>query len=693
MAALIVLVLPVSAAAVNMHVVFSVNGDTTKTSMVQGDSLAWGTDCSIGANLIWQIWYDVNGNGSIDDPGDRLVKTYSIVDGDTLSDGRPADIDPVPDGWYFTWPILLGVAPGTYLFRVDDLSAKMQAQKAMVVTALSSPPNSFAGRLVVPGHPAPDAAMLQNRWIEANAQNEDQMWSAMTDDSGRFTINVGNSGSGMGFTIDPPDIVGYVTPAEQAVTAIGHQSLADFVYSTATDSIFGTVLDNNGLTLPIFPIITATQQGGGWTRTDDAVDGTYKFYFTTAERGVWWIGVSPQSVMPQYMVPIGHAVDNSSVHGIQHNIVCPKADSTVYIRVTENGGLPTHHYRAQVTQGVTGDYMSVVTGIGASNTVPAPVSHVWDTGWYAMIIPGDSAYPIPPNLVLDGSSEHSFHLGDTLTFNFVSGKMVRDTLTVDPGDPTPTWDSVWVGLCTIDDCLNAAIDQNGVFTVFADTGEYYLTAYVPGYLTSPENFPVHLLTDVTNGLDFTLNSTTCRIHGSITGVPLPLAAPAIVSASRSSGKSYVQNRPVNPTTGTYELPVCDGNWTIIPPTIAGFVTPSNANITIGELPDSARTVDFNYSATDVEDRKDDLPEEFALLQNYPNPFNPSTVISFTLPVASSYTVTIMNITGQTVATFSGKAAAGRVSVTWDAGRNSSGVYLYRLTAGDYLETKKMVLLK
>jgi len=81
------------------------------------------------------------------------------------------------------------------------------------------------------------------------------------------------------------------------------------------------------------------------------------------------------------------------------------------------------------------------------------------------------------------------------------------------------------------------------------------------------------------------------------------------------------------------------------------------------------------------------------LSNYPNPFNPSTNISFSLPVASDYKLTIYNVTGQMVEEFNGHSDAGTVSHAWDGSRTASGVYFYRLTAGDFAETKKMMLLK
>lgn len=89
-----------------------------------------------------------------------------------------------------------------------------------------------------------------------------------------------------------------------------------------------------------------------------------------------------------------------------------------------------------------------------------------------------------------------------------------------------------------------------------------------------------------------------------------------------------------------------------------------------------------------------LPIEYFLGQNYPNPFNPITVISFALPEASDVKLEIYNIMGQKVATVADRRfEAGNYSVEWDGSRVASGVYFYKLTAGEFVETKKMVLLK
>ena len=89
-----------------------------------------------------------------------------------------------------------------------------------------------------------------------------------------------------------------------------------------------------------------------------------------------------------------------------------------------------------------------------------------------------------------------------------------------------------------------------------------------------------------------------------------------------------------------------------------------------------------------------IPNRFHLAQNYPNPFNPTTFIEFELPRSSEVTLKIYNIVGEDVSTLLYVSLlSGFHSVKWDAANLASGVYLYRLQAGDYVDTKKMVLMK
>ena len=98
--------------------------------------------------------------------------------------------------------------------------------------------------------------------------------------------------------------------------------------------------------------------------------------------------------------------------------------------------------------------------------------------------------------------------------------------------------------------------------------------------------------------------------------------------------------------------------------------------------------------TAVKNRGSILRQTFDLRQNYPNPFNPSTVITYQLPSSASVSLRVFDVLGRKVETLvSGRQSAGIHSVAFTASSLPSGVYFYRLQAGEYHDTKKCLLLK
>jgi len=113
--------------------------------------------------------------------------------------------------------------------------------------------------------------------------------------------------------------------------------------------------------------------------------------------------------------------------------------------------------------------------------------------------------------------------------------------------------------------------------------------------------------------------------------------------------------------------------------------------TIGRF---VETPDFGRTVVALSAAGSNLPNSYGLSQNYPNPFNPSTTISFSLPEANYVTLDIFNVLGQKVESLVNEnMPAGTHEVEWQTGSTASGVYFYRLTAGSFSDTKKMMFLK
>ncbi|MCC6866090.1 MAG: T9SS type A sorting domain-containing protein [Ignavibacteria bacterium] len=91
----------------------------------------------------------------------------------------------------------------------------------------------------------------------------------------------------------------------------------------------------------------------------------------------------------------------------------------------------------------------------------------------------------------------------------------------------------------------------------------------------------------------------------------------------------------------------------------------------------------------------EIPRKFELYQNYPNPFNPITNIKFDLPKDAQVTIKIYDLLGREVANLvkNEMKKSGTHHVKWNAGNLASGVYFYRIEAGNFVQSKKMVLVK
>jgi len=117
---------------------------------------------------------------------------------------------------------------------------------------------------------------------------------------------------------------------------------------------------------------------------------------------------------------------------------------------------------------------------------------------------------------------------------------------------------------------------------------------------------------------------------------------------------------------------------------------------VGKVQYRLKQVDFDgqFEYSNIIEVDAGLPKVFALEQNYPNPFNPTTVISYQLPVASEVSLKVYDVLGREVMTLvNGRQEAGAYNFTLNAASLSSGVYFYRLQSGNFVSTKKMMLVK
>jgi hypothetical protein len=104
--------------------------------------------------------------------------------------------------------------------------------------------------------------------------------------------------------------------------------------------------------------------------------------------------------------------------------------------------------------------------------------------------------------------------------------------------------------------------------------------------------------------------------------------------------------------------------------------------------------DGSFEYSDVVEVNLNVPTEFSLQQNYPNPFNPITTIKYSIPKETQVRLEILNVLGERVELLVNEIqTAGAYESVWNASNISSGIYFYRIQAGSFTDTKKMILLK
>jgi len=138
------------------------------------------------------------------------------------------------------------------------------------------------------------------------------------------------------------------------------------------------------------------------------------------------------------------------------------------------------------------------------------------------------------------------------------------------------------------------------------------------------------------------------------------------------------------------------NFTIAGSGDATFITGGSIYLNPGiVIVQGGRLQTINDSTVDVETPDSPaVPEIFSLHQNYPNPFNPATTFTFDLPRSSHVVLAVYNVVGQKVAkVVDDTLPAGSHSRMFDASHLPSGVYIYRITAGAFVESKRMLLVK
>ncbi len=198
----------------------------------------------------------------------------------------------------------------------------------------------------------------------------------------------------------------------------------------------------------------------------------------------------------------------------------------------------------------------------------------------------------------------------------------------------------------------------------------------------------------------------CHAPVNIVNQPLPVELTSFTSKFLNDKiqLNWVTKTEVNNYGFNVERRINDGEWSSI-----GFVeghgnsnSPKNYSYSDKDLFAGGSSFQYRLKQVDTDGtfeysdvvEVDVVPTQFELSQNYPNPFNPSTTIRFSLPQATQIKINVYNMIGEQVATIAeGMYETGNHKITFNASNFPSGAYIYRIESNEFVQVKKMILMK
>jgi hypothetical protein len=212
-----------------------------------------------------------------------------------------------------------------------------------------------------------------------------------------------------------------------------------------------------------------------------------------------------------------------------------------------------------------------------------------------------------------------------------------------------------------------------------ETGYDHTTACVSchGQKNSFDDFMAPNPVDVDG--DGTVESITAEVQGALRNIRILLPPVGIDSISWSGIKASPDSVLFKKAYWNYQLIAYDGSNGM-----------HNSKFAFDVLTQTQNALGF----VSVEENPFSVINTYSLSQNYPNPFNPATVISFTLPEQTNVKVIIYDALGNQVDVIADEVkSAGSHSIKWNAGNYASGIYLYKLETDNFVQVRKMILMK
>ncbi len=317
-----------------------VNNQATSFTMTSGDTLSWSYDLPApGDTTLVEVWIDEDNSGTINS-GDIMWNYFIQIDGDTVGHNGPPDMDGMADGHVsFKQPV--GLAPAHYILSYEN--HQMTKTVSATVTALASPTFTISGNV------SDASGGVQNAVVNLGAEYNGNFWTAITDASGNFTIqmNADTTGNPWRLKVDNITSLGsdIISPDRYSMTL--DKSVAtsypnnDFTITMASASITGTLLGDNGMPMIDSDVYINSMNGSLNRNTVTDTSGVFKIGLLSSELPLSNLNLGAGDnrdtsiVTAQYTFGSVQSGDN-----LNHDLRIYNTNSTISGRVTINGNAP-----------------------------------------------------------------------------------------------------------------------------------------------------------------------------------------------------------------------------------------------------------------------------------------------------------------------------------------------------------------
>ncbi len=699
-----------------------VNG-TEVTTLTQGDPYAWEYDVSIpGGVAHMSIYIDVNSNQQLDS-SDVLMIEFDQQDGALGTDG-PGDSSAVQDGIIYTMMGPFGVAPGDYVYLVEDKNDGSSLTTPLHVLPLPNVTITVSGTILKEGITAP-ASDLANIVIEADVEGGNGgsgFWMGLTDENGEYTINMPDSALNETWKIYPafnnqfspylPDPESY---HDQAIHT-GDNSSFDFAFQLPGTWVYGHVFDENQQLVPIsdggslenqnsgdmvdFVITDGSFTTGAMFESDDTTDVPFNL-------SIWG-----ESLIPDYMIPNTWDESNPNYNftlsigdSVEKNFYVHHTNAVIYVRVLKDGIAPSEgeHFTIDANNQDMG-YTWDVT----DNTGLAELHVVASTNYDIWFNTDNESYPLPAGYFVEEGSNAQASPGDTVTYHLVRATgYIAGGIHIQAGDEShfdPNQAQIQA-YTNSGGHYSTKINMDSLkYKLYVANGDYTVefNDFNGSFLSKPVRYEHVQIADVpVNSLDFELRFAHAELVVKLKGAPEMPDEWMGIQTEGNYPDLFQTNTRVEMSDTSYHFDVCDGNWIIQAPVFNGYT--ANFTDTTIQVEDSELFyyVEIQYQAeTGLEDTKL-VPNRFYVNQNYPNPFGEKsqnsssvTTIEFGLTQKAPVRVYIYDVTGRRILNLENRVLnAGVHLLNWDASRFASGIYFYQVVTPNKTITKRLLLIK